>query len=84
MEIQEIKTATITSKGQICIPNSARNLPGFQEGSKITITVYPDKVELKPLKQEELTDAEFSMLASEESLAENWLSPEDEEAWKDL
>ncbi len=84
MKIQEIKTATITSKGQICIPNSARRFPGFQEGSKITITVYPDKVELRPLKQKELTDTEFSMLASEESLSENWLSPEDEEAWKDL
>ena len=84
MEIQEIKTATITSKGQICIPNSARSFPGFQEGEKITITVYPDKVELKPLKQKELTDSELSMLASEESLSKNWLSKEDEEAWKDL
>lgn len=84
MEIQEIKTATITSKGQICIPASARNLPGFGMGAKITITVYPDKVELKPLNQKKIDDTEFSMLASRESLAENWLSEEDEEAWKDL
>lgn len=84
MEIQEIKTATITSKGQICIPSSARNFPGFQEGSKITITVYPDKVEIKPLKQKELTDVQAGMLASQKALAKNWLSEEDEEAWKDL
>lgn len=84
MEVQEIKTATITSKGQICIPSTARNLPGFGEGSKIIITVYSDRVELKPLKQKGMSDSLMCTLASEEALSRNWLSPEDEEAWKDL
>ena len=83
-EIQDIKTATITSKGQICIPNVARNLVGFKEGTKISIIVYNDRVELKPMKKENINDALFCMLASEEILAKNWLSKEDEEAWKDL
>lgn len=83
-EIKDIRTATLTSKGQICIPNVARNLVGFKEGTKISIIVYTDRVELKPLRNEELNDALFCMLASEEVLAKNWLSKEDEEAWKDL
>jgi len=82
MEIKEIRTAKITDKGQICIPNTARNLKGFQTGSKVSIIVYDDKVEIKPLKK--ISDAMFAMLTSEEVLAKNWLSKEDEEAWKDL
>ena len=81
-EIQEIRTATITSKGQVCIPNIARTLKGFKEGSKINIIVYKDKVELRPMKK--VSDAMMAMLASEQVLAKNWLSKEDEEAWKNL
>ncbi len=83
-EIKEIRTATITQKGQICIPNVARNLAGFKEGAKISIVVYTDRVELRPLGKENMSEALLSMLASEEALAKNWLSKEDEEAWKDL
>lgn len=83
-EIKEIRTATITSKGQVCIPNAARNLAGFKEGTKISVVVYADRVELRPLKKEKLNDALLCMLASEDALAKNWLSKEDEEAWKDL
>lgn len=83
-EIKEIKTATITSKGQICIPIIARNSAGFKEGAKISVLVYSDRVELRPLKKEKLNEALFCMLASEDALSKNWLSKEDEEAWKDL
>ena len=81
-ELKEIKTVKITGKGQICIPNAVRNLAGFKEGAKINIIVYADRIELRPLKKE--NDALLCMLASEEALAKNWLSKEDEEAWKDL
>lgn len=83
-EIQDIRTVTITSKGQICIPNVARNLVGFKEGTKINIIVYGDRVELKPMKKENIDDTLFCMLASEEVLAEAWNTPEEDEAWKDL
>ena len=83
-EIKDIRTATITQKGQICIPSSARNFAGFKEGTKISISVYTDRVELRPLKKEKMNEALLCMLASEEALAKNWLSKEDEEAWKDL
>ncbi|HLC36169.1 MAG TPA: AbrB/MazE/SpoVT family DNA-binding domain-containing protein [archaeon] len=81
-EIKEIRTATITKKGQICIPNTARTMNGFKEGSKVTIVVFEDKVELRPFKK--MSDAVQAMLASENVLAENWLSKEDEKAWKNL
>lgn len=83
-EIKDIRTATITDKGQICIPSVARNLAGFKEGTKISIVVYNNRVELRPLKKEKMNDAIFSMLASEEVLAEAWNTPEEDEAWKDL
>ena len=82
-EIKDIRTATITEKGQICIPNIARNLAGFKEGTKISIVVYTDRVELRPLKKD-MSDAMLSMLASEEVLAKAWSTPEEDEAWKDL
>ncbi len=82
-EIKQIRTIRITEKGQICIPREARDLAGFEEGSKINLIVYSDKVELRPMKNS-LSDAMMAMLASENVLAKNWLSKEDEEAWKDL
>ena len=83
-EIKDIRTATITGKGQICIPSSARNLAGFKEGTKISVVVYNDRVELRPLKKEKMSGIMLAMLASEEVLAEVWNTPEEDEAWKDL
>jgi len=83
-EIKDIRTATITQKGQVCIPSTARNLAGFKEGTKISIVVYTDRVELRPLRKEKVKGALLCMLASEEALAESWNTPEEDEAWKDL
>ena len=83
-EIKDIRTATITQKGQISIPSIARQLAGFKEGTKISIVVYADKVELRPFQAEKLNDSLMCMLASEEALAKNWMSKEYEEEWKDL
>ncbi len=82
-EIKEIRTIKITDKGQVCIPREAREMVGFEEGSKINLIVYADKVELRPMKKG-VSDAMMAMLASERVLAKNWLSKKDEEAWKDL
>ena len=83
-EIRDIRTAMITQKGQISIPSIARQLAGFKEGTKISIVVYADRVELKPFQNKKMGDAMLSMLASEEVLAEAWNTPEEDEAWKDL
>jgi AbrB family looped-hinge helix DNA binding protein len=81
-QIKEIKTATVTSKGQICIPHIARAMKGFREGSKVSILVYPDHVELRPMEQ--VSEKLFPALVSEEVLAKEWNTKEEDEAWKDL
>lgn len=83
-EIREIRTVKITRKGQICIPSAVRARAGFEEGAKVNVIAYDDRVELRPMKKEKLSDAMIAMLASEKTFAKNWLSKEDEEAWKDL
>jgi len=81
-EIKDIRTVKITEKGQICIPNVARDLAGFSKGTKISIIVYNNRVELRPLKK--ISKDMLSALISEEVLAEAWNTPEEDEAWKDL
>ena len=83
-EIKDIRTVKITSKGQISIPSVVRARAGFEEGAKVNVISYDDRVELRPMKKEKLSDAMMAMLASEKAFAKNWLSKEDEEAWKDL
>ncbi len=83
-EIKEIRTVKITRKGQISIPSAVRARAGFEEGAKVTVIAYDNRVELRPMKKERISDAMLAMLASEKAFAKNWFSKEDEEAWKDL
>ncbi len=73
-----MKTATITEKGQIAIPKDLRKIEGFKAGSKLVILAFKDHVELRPMKQV------ATMLASEKSLAKDWLSKEENKRWKHL
>jgi hypothetical protein len=57
-------------------------MKGFKEGSKVSILVYPDRVELRPMKQ--VSEQLFTALASEEVLAKEWNTKEEDDAWKDL
>jgi len=82
MEIKEIKTVTITEKGQIAIPKIIRMLEGFKEGSKISMVAYEDKIELRPMKK--ISEGLSRALLSESALAKDWNNPEEDEAWKDL
>ncbi len=83
-EIREIRTVKITRKGQISIPSAVRARAGFEEGAKVNVIAYDDRVELRPMKKEKISEAMMAMLASEKAFAKNWISEEDEEAWKDL
>jgi len=82
MPLIEVKTAKITEKGQIAIPKDIRDMEGFKKGSKIAILAFDDRIELRPMKQ--MHEKMFTALASEKSLAKDWNSKEDEEAWKNL
>ena len=81
MPLLEIKSATITEKGQIAIPKNIRK-NGFRVGSKIAILSFKDHIELRPMEQ--ISEKRFSAIASEKILAKDWNSKEDEEAWKNL
>jgi AbrB family looped-hinge helix DNA binding protein len=51
MVLIDIKTATITSRGQIAIPKSIRKAGGFNVGSKIAILAYSDRIEIRTMDQ---------------------------------
>ena len=77
----EMRTATITEKGQIAIPKDVRNMKGFEEGSKIAILAFDDRIELRPVKH---LDRMLSALASEKVLKRDWSRKEEDKAWKKL
>ncbi|NOR60646.1 MAG: AbrB/MazE/SpoVT family DNA-binding domain-containing protein, partial [Methanosarcinales archaeon] len=69
-------------KGQISIPKRIRDIEGFREGSKIVMFAYDDRIELRSMKQ--IDERMHTALASENILAKDWNSQEEDEAWKDL
>ena len=82
MPLIEMKTVKITEKGQIAIPKDMRKLEGFEEGEKIAILAFEDRIELRPLSQ--FNEIMFTAIVSEKILAKDWLSEEDEKAWRNL
>lgn len=82
MELLEIKTATITEKGQIAIPKDVREIEGFTEGEKIAILAFADHIEIRTLKS--LNAKMECVYASEKSLGKDWNSKEEDRAWKNL
>ncbi|MEA3430094.1 MAG: AbrB/MazE/SpoVT family DNA-binding domain-containing protein [Nanoarchaeota archaeon] len=82
MPIVEMKTATITEKGQIAIPKDIREAEGFKTGTKVAILAFEDHIELRTMKQ--INERMATAIASEKVLAKDWNSKEDDEAWKNL
>jgi len=77
--LNEIKTATITKKGQIAIPRNFRNLKGFNVGDKIVVLSFENRIELRPMSDlNELTKI------SEKVLAKDWNSKQEDKAWRNL
>lgn len=81
-KIKEIKTATITEKGQIAIPKDMRKIQGFKEGSKVAIVAYDDKIEIRPMQH--VSERMATAFASERVLAKDWDTKEEDAAWKHL
>lgn len=81
MKLLEIKTATITEKGQIALPKDIRS-GKFKEGSKIAILAFKDHIELRPIK--DIEDKMKTAIASEKVLAKDWNSKEEDITWKNL
>lgn len=88
MGLKELKTVKITSKGQIAIPKDIRKMEGFKEGSKLALLAFEDHIEIRPLEYVKKADLRresiLTYVMSESSLAKEWLTKEEDEAWKDL
>jgi AbrB family looped-hinge helix DNA binding protein len=82
MKMLDIKTATITGKGQIAIPKEIRKAKGLKDGSKVAIISYMDRIEIRPLMM--VSEKMETAFASEKNLAKDWSSKEEDDAWKDL
>lgn len=80
MPLIEIKTATITEKGQIVIPKSLRER--FSPGEKVAIISYEDRIELRPI--DSVNEALSCAYAAEKTLKKDWDLKEEDEAWKNL
>ncbi len=84
-----IDTITVSSRGQIVIPEKVRKQLGIHTGSKLVLFAKQDSLILK--KEEQLVKAfehterkeELGwMLLGEKALAKVWDNPQDEETWK--
>lgn len=80
MPLIDIKTGTITEKGQIVIPQSVRGT--FLPGEKVAILVYDDRIELRPLGM--VDEALSCAYASEKTLEKDWSLKEEDKAWMNL
>lgn len=82
MTLAEIRTATITEKGQISIPSEMRKNKSFAVGQKVAILAFKNRIEVRPLN--DLRRKMAAAIASERSLAKDWDSKEEDETWRDL
>ena len=82
MGLIDIKSATVTEKGQISISKSLRGKKGFSEGSKIAILNFDDHIEIR--KMDEIEEKFGSAFASEKSLGKIWNLKEEDKRWKNL
>jgi antitoxin PrlF len=71
----------LTSKHQATVPAEVRAALGLKAGDTIEWEV--DESGIARVRKAAPVDRAWMKL-SEESFAEDWLSPEDEEAWRDL
>lgn len=85
--IEELRTSTISSKGQIAIPKELRKKKGFREGQKVVIIAFEDRLEIRKFDDVAAfltAKGKVAPLVSESSLAKLWNTPEEDKAWKHL
>lgn len=77
--MSEIQIARISAKGQLTIPKRVRSKAGLAPGDVMTIAVEDERLILRKLR----SDEDGYLRGVQETLGE-WLSAEDEDAWRDL
>lgn len=79
----QVAIITVSRKGQVVLPKNVREEMRVNQGSKLLLIEKEGRVTLSKLDTL-LKDKSFTLLTSEKSLAKDWLSKEEEKAWKDL
>lgn len=74
-----MEVSRITSKGQVTIPHALRKAADLKTGDKLIFRLDGDRIIVTKLKT-----SKDSYLDSVSLNLEEWLSDEDEEAWRDL
>jgi bifunctional DNA-binding transcriptional regulator/antitoxin component of YhaV-PrlF toxin-antitoxin module len=82
MGLIDVRSATITDKGQISISTKLREKKGFGKGSKIAILNFDDHIELR--RMDEIEEKFGTAFASEKSLGKLWNLKEEDKRWKHL
>ena len=87
-----IQTISVSSKGQIVIPEEIRNEMKIKEGTKLVLVESGSRIILEKesdflaAMKNPLTEIEKEklgwMILAEKSLAKVWDNPKDEEVWK--
>ena len=81
MTLLEIRSTSVSKKGQITIPGAFREL-NMKENEKAAILVFDDHIEIRPMSV--LEERLGCAIASQKSLEESWDSPEEDDAWEYL
>ena len=71
--------AKITSRGQITIPKTIREAADLREGDMIAFEIEGDRLVMR-----KVVPGRDEYLHGLGEVMGEWLSPEDEEAWRDL
>ena len=79
MESKQMELAKITSRGQTTIPKKIREAANLRGGDMIAFEVEADHVVVRKV----ISGVDDYLKGLSEVLSE-WVSPEDEEAWRDL
>jgi antitoxin PrlF len=74
-----MELARLTSKGQMTIPKRVRDAAHLKTGDVLMLTVQGDRVLLR-----KLPSSDTAYLRSIQSTFDEWNTPEDEAAWRDL
>ncbi len=72
--------STLTTKYQATIPRAVRDALGLGAGDRVEFTVTRRGVSVRKFVAADLAEAR----ADDAAFAPEWLSPADEDAWRDL
>jgi bifunctional DNA-binding transcriptional regulator/antitoxin component of YhaV-PrlF toxin-antitoxin module len=78
----DLKSATITDKGQISLSKKLREKKGFGKGEKVAMLEFDDHIEIR--KMDEIEERFGTAFASEKALGKIWNLKEEDERWKNL